>query len=205
MDLKPFPESFYQVMEFRETLNVETNRGVALVCAAYVEEELKSLLEKTFVDDPKTVKRLFEYSGPLGTFSSKIDLAFITGSIGADAHRGLHLIRKIRNSFAHYHKGRSFSDQDIASQCGELTPLSPFPEEKDSRKLFIRASITILAAIHAKTFTANHTDTADCIDVRFYHGAFGKVKAMVAKLIAMLPVDDQEKLIRSEEHTSELQ
>jgi hypothetical protein len=55
---------FEEVAIFRSTLNAETDRGVALVCAAYLEGELESLLKKTFVNEPKIVGRLFQYPGP---------------------------------------------------------------------------------------------------------------------------------------------
>jgi hypothetical protein len=78
-----------EVLEFRSSLTPETDRGVALVCAAYLETELEALLRKSFVNSPKVVEHLFEPSGSMGTLSSKIDLALATGKIEPETHRGL--------------------------------------------------------------------------------------------------------------------
>jgi DNA-binding MltR family transcriptional regulator len=102
--MNPILEHLDQVILFRQTLSAETDRGVALVCAAYLDGELKALLEKTFVDAPNTIDKLFEGTGPLATFSSRIDLALAIGLLRGESHRGLHLIRKIRNDFAHQYK-----------------------------------------------------------------------------------------------------
>lgn len=45
-----------EVLEFRSSLTPETDRGVALVCAAYLETELGALLRKSFVNSPKVVE-----------------------------------------------------------------------------------------------------------------------------------------------------
>ena len=144
-----------EVLEFRSSLTPETDRGVALVCAAYLETELEALLRKSFADVPKVVEHLFEPSGAIGTLSSKIDLALAIGQIEAATHRALHLIRKIRNDFAHDYKVRSFTDQDIAARCQELVGLNPYPEAS-ARDLFIRASISILAMVHGQTKKTRH-------------------------------------------------
>ena len=144
-----------EVLEFRASLTPETDRGVALVCAAYLERELETLLRKSFVKAPKVIEHLFESSGSIGTLSSKVDLALATGQIELATHRGLHLIRKIRNEFAHDHKVRSFMDQDIAARCRELVGLNPYPEA-GPRDLFIRASMSILAMVHGQTKRIRH-------------------------------------------------
>jgi hypothetical protein len=89
------------VIKFRKTLDAETDRGVALVCADYLDGVLERLLLKTLVEDSKLTAKLFGPSDDLGTFSTRIDLSFLMGLLGPKTHRGLHLVRKIRNSFAH--------------------------------------------------------------------------------------------------------
>ena len=108
------------------------------------------LLEKMFIDSPKTVKALFESAGPLATFSSRIDLAFVTGLLSQQSQRLLHLIRKIRNDFAHQHLDMSFTDEAIAARCRELVTLIQNFEEKRPRVLYIRAVMYLLAEIHAR-------------------------------------------------------
>jgi DNA-binding MltR family transcriptional regulator len=135
---------------FQKTLVGETDRGVALVSAAYLGEELRLLLGKMFVDSPKIVKALFESNGPLATFSSRIDLAFATGLLSQESHRLLHLIRKTRNDFAHQHHDMSFKEETIAARCRELVTVIPRFGEKKPRVLYIRAVMYLLAEIHAR-------------------------------------------------------
>ena len=46
-------------------------------------------------------KSLFEGNGPFSTLSSKIDVAYALGLLSSEERRELHLLRKIRNEFAH--------------------------------------------------------------------------------------------------------
>jgi DNA-binding MltR family transcriptional regulator len=135
---------------FQKTLVGETDRGVSLVSAAYLGEELRLLLSKMFVDSPKIVSALFDSAGPLATLSSRIDLAFVTGLLSNESHRLLHLVRKIRNDFAHQHRDMSFADEAITVRCRELKTLIKNYGEKRSRVLYIRAVMYLLAEIHAR-------------------------------------------------------
>jgi DNA-binding MltR family transcriptional regulator len=158
MSVQEFLKEFLKddVLEFRSSLTPETDRGVALVSAAYLEHELEGLLRRYFVDDTKIVSRLFEPTGPLGTFSAKIDLICALGILPSGECRSLHLVRKIRNEFAHQHKVLSFRESEIRSRCLELIPLNPDPGEGNPRDLFIRACMSILATIHAAGTRIKH-------------------------------------------------
>jgi hypothetical protein len=138
---------FDDVIEFRGTLTPETDRGCALMAAAYLDVELEKLLAKFFVDDSSVVGELLGQSGPLGTFSSRINICYAVGLIGKKVHRDLHLIRKIRNDFAHKTGPLGFADQAIASRCSEFYSggLSP---GSDSRQHYTRTVLGVLAEIH---------------------------------------------------------
>ncbi|MEE8057343.1 MAG: MltR family transcriptional regulator [Pseudomonadales bacterium] len=79
----------------------QSDRGSAIVGSTWVEEELKTAIKSKLIDDEKVWSRLFRNSGPLGTFSSNIDLAYMLGAITKYQHSDLQLLRKIRNDFAH--------------------------------------------------------------------------------------------------------
>ena len=95
-------EKIEEVAEFRSSLDRETDRGCALLAVSYLEEELKVLLKKCLVERPDVNKYIFSYNGPLGTFSSKIEMAFFLGKISNEVKKELHLLRKIRNDYHHY-------------------------------------------------------------------------------------------------------
>jgi DNA-binding MltR family transcriptional regulator len=144
----PESEQFHNLMEFRRSLANESERGIALTCAAYIEDRLRVLLERTFANAPKVTLRIFGQTGPLATFSSKIDMAFLLGMATKNDHRGMHLIRKIRNSFAHYHKPMSFADPGLAAQCRELEKcIAPVSESENMRLVFINCSFRAIGNI----------------------------------------------------------
>jgi DNA-binding MltR family transcriptional regulator len=112
---------FPEIVKFRQALTPESDRGCALHAASYLDGELETLLRARLVDDAKTVQEFFRPDGPLGSFSARIDMAYLLGLIGPAARRDLHLIRKIRNDFGHNPSPINFSDPAIASRCRELS------------------------------------------------------------------------------------
>lgn len=61
---------------------------------------------------------------PLGTFSAKIDLAYRIGLIRLDERSSFHLIRKIRNEFAHSSEEINFESTVIKDHISELFRLN---------------------------------------------------------------------------------
>lgn len=140
-------DRFDEVMEFRSSLSPETDRGCALMAAAFLDSELELLIRSCVVDDRGVSDEVLGQAKPLGTFSSRIDVAYLLGLISLGARRDLHLIRKIRNEFGHVHHPLSFTDQAIASRCRELS-FSLRDERDPPRKRFISSAVGVLAIIH---------------------------------------------------------
>jgi len=74
-----------------------------------------------FVSDAPHDKKVFDGNGPLSTFSSKIDLCYRLGLISKDEYRVMHVVRSIRNQFAHKLGGVAFSSQSIADRCKSIS------------------------------------------------------------------------------------
>jgi len=144
-------EKFDEVLQFRQSLSEETDRGCALMAAAYLDSELEKLLSKHFVDNENIKKEMFGHSRPLGSFSSRIDMAYLLGLIGPKAHRDLHLIRKVRNEFGHVPTPISFDDPALASRCRELYHDS-YGKEATPRDKFNRVVMGVLAIIHGNLY-----------------------------------------------------
>jgi DNA-binding MltR family transcriptional regulator len=138
------------VFEFRKTLTPETDRGCALMAAAYLDSQIEELLRKLFVDKPEVADELLGLSKPLGSFSARIDLAFLLGKIGEKEMRDLHLIRKIRNDFGHNPSPITFEHPPIASRCRELLH-TLHKQAARPRAHFTSAVFAMLARIHAVT------------------------------------------------------
>lgn len=88
--------------------------------AAYLDDKLKELIEKRLVQDKKIARRAFDFNGALGTFSSRIDFAYLLGVIPKNAQRDLHTIRAIRNQFAHHASPLSYEDEKVKPLCDRL-------------------------------------------------------------------------------------
>jgi DNA-binding MltR family transcriptional regulator len=94
-----------------------SDRAAAIVGTSYLDEILATMIKAYIVDDkPNKDKELFEGNGPLSTFSSRIDISFRFGLISRDEQSLLHLIRKIRNDFAHKLSEASFDNSTIRSR-----------------------------------------------------------------------------------------
>lgn len=112
----------------QEEIASQSDRGAALVAAAYVEERLRAAIRALCTDTIADAKdggdtveaRLFEGNGAVATFSAKINVGFAMGFFGPVTLRDLHLVRKIRNHFAHEVSSVSFADAPVSDWCREL-------------------------------------------------------------------------------------
>lgn len=104
-------------------LTDESDRGAAIVGAALLEDALVTMLKERMSLDKmsqKQVKDIFDLSGPLSNFSSKISIAFAFGFIDKLTFNDLQIVRKIRNKFAHSMDGLSFDDEEVKSQVHNM-------------------------------------------------------------------------------------
>lgn len=105
---------------FFEELQKESPRAAVILAGAFLDAQLRNLLSKFLVDDPKIVDKLIGSERPLSTFGSRILSAYSLGLIGRMMYDDLETIRKIRNRFAHRMHGYSFDDRQIVDWCNEL-------------------------------------------------------------------------------------
>ena len=173
-----------EVAELRGTLSEETDRGCALMVAAYIDYELGKLIKAHIVDDKSVSDDLFSNNGPLGTFSSRINLAYSLGLIPNDIRRDLHLLRKIRNEFAHNPKRFGFEKPEIKSRCNEFKFCSPIAE--DPRERFISAMMGITGHIHGRLIMTKHLDPMPEIDLE------KQKKFFEAEMKELFPPQDKE-------------
>jgi|KBSSwiStaDraftv2_1062776.scaffolds.fasta_scaffold40801_4 hypothetical protein len=116
----PVPEYVRRHWRIIDEIERQTDRGAAIIGAAYLEERLTEAIRSRFVPGNNIETDLLGFSGAVGTFSAKIDLAFLLGLIGPQAYRDLHLIRRIRNDFAHVMEPLTFAAPKVANRCREL-------------------------------------------------------------------------------------
>lgn len=92
---------------FAEEFKNETDRAAVVLGAAKLDFLLYQILNKYLIPNTGSRDELLEGDSPLSTFSAKIHLVYRLGFIDAAFARALHLVRKIRNSFAHEVSGCS--------------------------------------------------------------------------------------------------
>jgi hypothetical protein len=132
-------------------LRRESDRGLALVAAALIDDRLAETLRSFFCESVPTGKLIDEGNAPLGTLSSRADVCFALGLIDDYEFREIGLLRKVRNEFAHAKHGLSFQNDRIRGLCSSLT--SSLPEGADypiteARFRFINATVAIALRLY---------------------------------------------------------
>jgi hypothetical protein len=98
------------------------DRARAVMLGAVTETALtifvKHATRPTFNRDDNRL--LFDFNGPLGTFSAKILVAYAFNLFGPDTRHDLDLIRLLRNQFAHSRKSFNFEMAPVANVCAHL-------------------------------------------------------------------------------------
>ena len=118
----PLPEEAAVVFKL---LAEESDRGAAVVGAAYVDEQLKALLQAKMVDD----KAFNKIVGKRPSSAFCANLAFAMGWIGVRTNYDLEQVRNIRNEFAHLHSPLNFSSPTIRKRCSALEMPKSLPAD----------------------------------------------------------------------------
>jgi hypothetical protein len=100
--------------------NHDSDRAVAVLWPAIVENRLTDLLRATCIPSSKDFDDLFGPGKPIGDFGLKIKTAYIIGAIHKDIVDDLRIIAKIRNAFAHKVDITSFEQRPISRWMDNL-------------------------------------------------------------------------------------
>lgn len=182
----PFGDQMREVMEFRESLSSETDRGSVLMAAAFLDDRIKMLLAARLVDDKKLSRRVFEFNGPLGTFSSRIDFSYLLGLLPKNAQRDLHLIRAIRNKFAHNAAPIGFDNPEVKPLCDSLI-FHGVQKATEPGAKFRRSAMALLTIIVAEMNKSEHISALPDIVVPDRIPAYEVVSAIWAEVSGGLP------------------
>lgn len=110
------------------TFTKQTDRGTALAVAAWIDDALEECLRATLRQDEEVADKLFQPDGPLGSFSTRIKMAYLLGFITPSLFRELETIKGIRNAFAHTRQLIRFTDQSIKDRCNSLIGAREFQD-----------------------------------------------------------------------------
>jgi len=117
-DLSRQQLSFEEIRSLFLALNSNQPIMVAIIGASLTEHELERLLRSHFRRrDDETWKDLIAENGPLSSFFCKITMGYAFGIYDATTEKNLHIVRAVRNAFAH---ARHLIDFDHALVVEEL-------------------------------------------------------------------------------------
>jgi hypothetical protein len=117
-ELSPSAADF---VRFAKEFAGESDRAAVIVGAAKLDLLLQQILGAYLLPSATTRDELLEGDSPLATFSARINACYRLGLISANFVRALHLIRRIRNAFAHESTGVSLDAGAHADRVKELT------------------------------------------------------------------------------------
>jgi DNA-binding MltR family transcriptional regulator len=151
IDTEKIIKQFEKVNKVREQLDSESDRGCCLMAVSFIENELEILISQKLVGSEKFIKNLFEFNGPLGTFSSKIKMAYSLGFISKSTMNDLELIRKVRNDFGHTYEPINFDTENIKQRImqlkGHFYDVAEINEVR-TRAIFTNTVSSIMSLIH---------------------------------------------------------
>ena len=125
-------ESLTQFSAFVAEYRSESDRAAVVLGAAKLDYLLYQILTKHLLPNAGSRDDLFDSDGPLSTFSAKIHLTHRLGVIDSGFARALHLLRRIRNSFAHEISGCHLDSGAHRDRVREL--VAPF----ESLQLYVK-------------------------------------------------------------------
>ena len=124
-------EHNHSFSEFAEEFEKESDRAAVILVSAKLDELLYLALTRKLLPCPTAQDDLLRTDGPLGSFASRITLAHRLGLIDDTFARTLHLIRRIRNDFAHESAGAKLSSGSHADRVRSL--FLPFKKYCEAR------------------------------------------------------------------------
>lgn len=112
--------------EVWKILKKESVRGSVIVSCAIIEDQLENLLKARLIScEVDKWDNLFNGpNSPLGNMSAKIDIAFSTACISDKTRQSLHILRKLRNEFAHLSINIDFETQSVKDRTESLLKLN---------------------------------------------------------------------------------
>jgi hypothetical protein len=111
-DIGPMEEEFYG----------QNDRACGILFGGWIDLALVSAIKSTLRPDLTRILEdsLFDFEGPIRTFSSRINLAYALSIFGEKTKHDLDLIRLIRNQFAHCRLPLHFEIPEVKAVCDHL-------------------------------------------------------------------------------------
>ncbi len=103
-----------------QSLARESERASVILAVARIDSDLEKLLKHVLYPKSSSSDNLFDSERPLSAFSAKIALAGRLGVIDDELESALHILRRIRNEFAHEIEASTLSSDRNRDRLAEL-------------------------------------------------------------------------------------
>jgi DNA-binding MltR family transcriptional regulator len=137
-----------------EELRSVSDRAAATVGAVLVEQRLEEAIRIRFQRDTKIEEELFRSSGPMGSFSAKIRLAFLMNMLSREAYKDLDNLKTIRNRFAH-DLAITFETPSIKDRCANFSLVEKHIHEWINRVGFDDVAASTMYAVPPQVYVHN--------------------------------------------------
>ena len=132
-----------------EAVRQRTHSGLVIAVAAILDSQLERCLKQAMQPlSKKMYAELFDPMRALGSFASKITMAYALGIIARDVYVQLEKVRKLRNAFAHSSDLLHFRSPSIAPLIDRLKQPEP-PQAKALDAQFLDCIVPIDRALDA--------------------------------------------------------
>lgn len=111
------PPDWDAVIDFFVSLHDESDRAIPILSFTYIDNGLEVLLREVL--NPKVhggLSELFGPLGPLGNSSARINMAHALHWLREETVHDLHVLRRIRNHFAHELVNQGLKDQRVGDR-----------------------------------------------------------------------------------------
>lgn len=108
------------------------DRAVAIIATAFLDDRLRDVLIHYLHTTKDLQDSFFEGTGPLAAFSARINMGFMLGLYSKTFCEHLHIMRSVRNLFAHSRDPLDFNSEKVSAKLTNLKFLDLFrhPDHK---------------------------------------------------------------------------
>lgn len=103
-----------------EEIDRQEDRAAAIIAGAYLEDFVADAIKTRLLSDEQVINDFFNGMGPLATFSAKIEMAYLLNVTTKECRQVMHIVRKVRNEFAHNLSPVTFETPRIKDMCRHL-------------------------------------------------------------------------------------
>lgn len=135
--------------DIKEFFDESPDRGIAISLPAIIDNRLTSILRAIMLPEKKLLDEMFQPSGALGNFKTKINLVYVLGLINKEFYDDLSAVNKIRNYFAHRLEIKELEQKPIESWIKgmhiyrTLIAMRDNPPKRDPAADFGKALMTV--------------------------------------------------------------